>query len=125
MTNSFSLDYQFAVGSPENEHSARAMSDMLQSSPNPMRFECHRNDTPYSGPLKVRSSGNIGVMISIGSNSSAVFSCGGATAASQSTNLIILGAPGHRCSLTATGSTAFSLRCQSETGGSCTSSCTR
>lgn len=60
-----------------------------------------------------------------GSNSNVGFNCSGPSASSQSTNLIILGAPGHRCTLNGMSSSSLSVLCQNNGGGSCNSSCSR
>lgn len=61
----------------------------------------------------------------LGSNSNVLFNCSGATASSQSTNLIILGAPGHACTLTATSLLSFGIACSNSGGGSCSNYCSR
>ena len=60
-----------------------------------------------------------------GANSNAAFSCSGASAASQSNNLIILGQPGHSCTLTGMTLTSFGIMCRNNGGGSCNTSCSR
>ena len=60
-----------------------------------------------------------------GANMNVMFSCSGSTATSQSTNLIILGLPGHRSTLTSTSMTGFTIFCQNNSGGTCTSTCSR
>ncbi len=60
-----------------------------------------------------------------GSNASAGFSCSGPSATSQSSNLTILGQPGHTCTLTSGGASALGVACSNTSGGSCTSSCSR
>ena len=76
--------------------------------------------------LSVTPGSNTMTASPFGANSSAQFSCSGSSAASQSSNLIILGAPGHTCTLGSTGIlTAFGILCQNSGGGSCNSSCSR
>ena len=61
-----------------------------------------------------------------GVNTSVAFNCTGALATSQRNDLIILGAPGHRCTLTSNGMTAFGIGCTNLlTNASCSSSCSR
>ena len=60
-----------------------------------------------------------------GANSNAQFSCLNQNATSVSNNLIILGQPGHTCTLTGQSTTAFSVLCRNGSGGSCNSSCSR
>ena len=55
------LDYRFAVESPADAHYARVLSDMMESSPNPMSLDVH-GDAPYSGRLQLRMYGGIGLM---------------------------------------------------------------
>ncbi len=62
MNSEISLDYRFAVKSPADAHCARMVSDLIANSPNPMRFECVRDDAPYSGRIQVRTFGGIGLM---------------------------------------------------------------
>ncbi len=61
----------------------------------------------------------------LGANSGVVFSCSGSTASSQSSNLIILGAPGHRCNQIASGLSSFTESCSNAGGGTCSSTCSR
>ncbi len=61
----------------------------------------------------------------LGANSAVVFSCSGSTASSQSSNLIILGAPGHRCNQIASGLSSFTESCSNAGGGTCSSTCSR
>lgn len=62
MNSEISLDYRFAVKSPADAHYARVVSDLMESSANPMRFECIQDGAPYSGRLQLRSFGGIGLM---------------------------------------------------------------
>ena len=61
MNSEISLDYRFAVESPADVHYARVLSDMMESSPNPMSLDVH-GDAPYSGRLQMRMYGGIGLM---------------------------------------------------------------
>jgi len=60
-----------------------------------------------------------------GSNSNVQFSCSGQSATSSSSNLTILGQPGHTCTLTGQTQTAFAISCRNNSGGTCASSCSR
>src|ERR1017187_1875250 len=75
----------------------------------------------------VSTTGGSGTMTlnPFGANMNVIFNCSGPTAPSQSTNLIILGVPGHRSTLTSTGPNGFSILCQNNSGGSCNSSCSK
>jgi hypothetical protein len=42
-----------------------------------------------------------------------------------SNNLIILGQPGHTCTLSGQSPTAFGIACRNNSGGTCSSSCSR
>lgn len=75
--------------------------------------------------LTVTSGSNTMTANPFGANSNAGFSCSGASAQTQSSNLIILGAPGHTCTLNASGLTSFGINCRNSGGGTCASSCSR
>jgi hypothetical protein len=75
--------------------------------------------------LTVVSGSNTMTAGTFGSNTNVGFNCAGPTASSQNTNLIILGLPGHRCTLNGLALNSFSALCQNNSGGSCTSSCSR
>jgi hypothetical protein len=60
-----------------------------------------------------------------GANSNVQFSCSGPTANSASSNLTILGQPGHSCTLNGQSQTAFGIACRNNSGGTCSSSCSR
>jgi|GEM_PF-6842027 len=62
MNSEIALDYRFAVKSPADAHYSRVLSDLMESSPNPMRFECLQAGAPYSGHLQLRAFGEIGLM---------------------------------------------------------------
>jgi AraC-like DNA-binding protein len=62
MNSEIALDYRFAVKSPKDAHHSRVLSDLMESSPNPMRFECLQDGAPYSGHLQLRAFGGIGLM---------------------------------------------------------------
>ncbi|MFZ2161409.1 MAG: AraC family transcriptional regulator [Sideroxyarcus sp.] len=61
MHNEFTLDYRFAVESPEDAHYTQTLSDMMGNSPNPSRFECLQHSAPYSFRFHMRTCGNIGL----------------------------------------------------------------
>lgn len=62
MNTEISLDYRFSVKSPADIRYARVVSDLMESSPNPMRFECIQAGGAYSGRLVVRTCEGIGLM---------------------------------------------------------------
>jgi AraC-like DNA-binding protein len=62
MDNETALDYRFTVRTPADAHRAQVVSDLMESSPNPMRFECCGGGGPYSGRLQVRTFGGLGLM---------------------------------------------------------------
>lgn len=62
MNNETSIDFRFAVNSTVDAHRARMVSDLMESSPNPMRLDRTQGDSPYSGHLQVRTFGGIGLM---------------------------------------------------------------
>lgn len=61
----------------------------------------------------------------LGSNNNVLIDCSGATASPLSTNLIILGQPGHNCTFSGLSLSAFEIACRNNSGGSCSSSCSR
>lgn len=61
MNSEFSLDYRFTVNSPADAHYARIVSDLMESSPNPMGLNA-KGEAPYSGRLQMRMFGGIGLM---------------------------------------------------------------
>lgn len=62
MDSETSLDYRFAVRTPADAHRTRVVSDLMEGSPNPMKFECVGNGAPYSGRLLLRTFGGVGLM---------------------------------------------------------------
>ncbi len=75
--------------------------------------------------LTVTPGGNTMTANPLGSNSNVLINCSGATASPQSTNLIILGLPGHTCTFTGSSLTSFGIACRNNSGGTCSSSCSR
>ena len=75
--------------------------------------------------LTVTSGSNSMTANPFGANSNAQFSCLGQNATSTSNNLIILGQPGHTCTLTGSSPTSFGVQCRNTGGGTCGSSCSR
>jgi AraC-like DNA-binding protein len=61
MNSEFSLDYRFTVNSPADAHHARVVSDLMESSPNPMGLQV-QGHSPYSGRLQMRMFDGIGLM---------------------------------------------------------------
>jgi AraC-like DNA-binding protein len=62
MDSETSLDYRFEVRTPADAHRTRVVSDLMEGSANPMRFECIGNGAPYSGRLVLRTFGGLGLM---------------------------------------------------------------
>jgi AraC-like DNA-binding protein len=62
MGSETTLDYRFTVNTPADAHRSLVVSDLMERSPNPMRFECLRDGAPYSGRLQVRTCGGLGLM---------------------------------------------------------------
>lgn len=88
-------------------------------------FSCSGSCGIGTTSLSVPPSGNTMTANNFGANPSAAFNCLGTGAASASNNLTILGQPGHTCSLNGQGANAFAVACRNNSGGSCTSSCSR
>jgi hypothetical protein len=88
-------------------------------------YNCSGSCGIGSAGLTVTSGSNSMTANPFGSNSNAGFTCQGGAATSQSNNLNILGAPGHNCQLNAITLNAFGITCRNNSGGTCTSSCSR
>jgi AraC-like DNA-binding protein len=61
MTSELFYDYQFIANTSEDMKFVRAMSDMMESLPNPVGLECTHKGAPLSGRVRVRAHGDIGL----------------------------------------------------------------
>ena len=61
MTSELFYDYQFIARTPEDLRYVRAMSDMMQSLPNPVSLTCDHKGAPLTGRVRVRAHGDIGL----------------------------------------------------------------